>query len=437
MNIPELTQVQQTMRDDWNARAREDANYYVAFGRRGQPLEEFLSTATDVIRGLVRQLQYLPPTSRPRTRRALEIGCGPGRLMLPISRYFGEIHGVDVSDEMISRARENLSGVPHAHPHVGSGSDLAQFADESFDYVYSYAVFQHIPSHDCIWSYLREANRVVKPGGILRCQLNGLRKRPNEIDTTWSGASFTPAMLRGFARESGLELLSAEGAGTQYLWTTLRKPAPAAQPVAGPVAIRRVTNVVSSEPCSPAAGRFAFASLCVDGLPYGSDLNTLEVRFRGQAGEITFIGPPERDGLVQVNALLPPGLVSGYAPVELFYEGRLLAPSASLRILPVPIAVPALLNVTDGVDLCAGSTISSGTVKAVLEEAADISLLDATINGLPIHEIEFFLVDPQMPRYEINFKLPEGLPPGPAELLVQLGRRRFPPVSLHIAAAQA
>ena len=41
-----------------------------------------------------------------RALRALEIGCGPGRLMKPLSRNFGEIHGVDVSDEMVRLARE-------------------------------------------------------------------------------------------------------------------------------------------------------------------------------------------------------------------------------------------------------------------------------------------------------------------------------------------
>ena len=40
--------VEQRMRDDWNARAREDASYYVAFGRRDQDPEEFFATAEEV-----------------------------------------------------------------------------------------------------------------------------------------------------------------------------------------------------------------------------------------------------------------------------------------------------------------------------------------------------------------------------------------------------
>src|SRR5690606_37698425 len=100
------------------------------------------------------------------SRRFLEIGCGPGRLMRPMSERCAEIHGIDVSDEMVARARRNLSGIDHAHAHVGTGSTLEKFEDQSFDFVYSYAVFQHIPSRDVVFSYLREAVRVLKPGGL-------------------------------------------------------------------------------------------------------------------------------------------------------------------------------------------------------------------------------------------------------------------------------
>src|SRR5271165_6480653 len=100
------------MRADWNQRAGEDAYYYVAFGRRGQDDEEFFATAADVLRVLTHDLKRLRARAA-----ALEIGCGPGRLMRPLSRHFSEIDGVDVSDEMVQLARERLRGVPHAHPH--------------------------------------------------------------------------------------------------------------------------------------------------------------------------------------------------------------------------------------------------------------------------------------------------------------------------------
>src|SRR5580693_6819640 len=138
------------MREDWNARAREDAGYYVAFGRRDQDEAGFFATATEVINALEAELKRVPLEQRG-AWKALEIGCGPGRLMRPMSRHFVEIHGVDVSDEMIALAKEKLRDIPNAHPHVADGSSLAQFADESFEFVYSFAVFQHIPSREVVF----------------------------------------------------------------------------------------------------------------------------------------------------------------------------------------------------------------------------------------------------------------------------------------------
>src|SRR5512140_2627371 len=210
-------QVLDRMRADWNERASEDAYYYVAFGRREQDDEEFFATARDLVKGIAADFK------RVRGRdAALEIGCGPGRLMRPLSRHFGEIHGVDVSDEMIRLAEERLRDTPNAHPHHSSGSDLAMFPDEKFDFVYSYAVFQHIPSREVVFNYLHEARRVLKTGGILRCQLNGLPPHAKQYDT-WSGVRITEDEIAQFARDNDMQLLCVEQIWTQYMWITCRK----------------------------------------------------------------------------------------------------------------------------------------------------------------------------------------------------------------------
>jgi hypothetical protein len=84
--MPELDVLDQ-MRSDWNARAREDVRYYVAFGRRGQQDEEFFASASDVVRQLEEELKRLPREISPEARRALEVGCGPGRLARPLEKY--------------------------------------------------------------------------------------------------------------------------------------------------------------------------------------------------------------------------------------------------------------------------------------------------------------------------------------------------------------
>src|SRR5690349_13910252 len=180
--------VSDRMRADWNERALEDAHYYVAFGARAQDEAAFLATAAEAVRAIESELKWFPATADTRSMRALEIGCGPGRLLRPLSRHFGDIYGVDVSDEMIRLARERLRDISNAHVEATNGATLSQFADESLDFVYSYAVFQHIPSRDVVLSYMREARRVLKPGGIFRGQFNGL---PHDVvPDTWSGVTF-------------------------------------------------------------------------------------------------------------------------------------------------------------------------------------------------------------------------------------------------------
>src|SRR5258706_13742382 len=141
--------VSSRLREDWNARAREDAGYYVAFGRRGQDDAEFFATASDLVRGLERELERIPADQRS-SLRGLEIGCGPGRVMRPMARHFAELHGVGVSDEMITLAREKLRHVSNTFPRTTDGATLSGYADESMDFVHSYPVLQHVPSPDAV-----------------------------------------------------------------------------------------------------------------------------------------------------------------------------------------------------------------------------------------------------------------------------------------------
>src|SRR5436190_22649577 len=145
--------LQQQMRDEWNERALEDAYYYVAFGRKGQDDDEFFATAADVVRALEAELKRLPPGDR-RSRRALEIGCGPGRLMRPMSWNFGEIHGVDVSDEMMRLAVETPRKVPNAFPIHNDVTGLGSDQDDTSAFLESYDGLQQIPAREERCNYL-------------------------------------------------------------------------------------------------------------------------------------------------------------------------------------------------------------------------------------------------------------------------------------------
>jgi len=425
------------MRADWNQRALEDAKYYVAFGRREQSDDEFYETAREVLTSLEREMKHLRPGNF-RVRRALEIGCGPGRLVWPLSARFGEIHGVDVSDEMIRLGREKLRGIPHAHLHATDGSSLNMFADESFDFVYSYAVFQHIPSKEVVREYLRETKRVLKPGGIFRGQLNGLPETFPVYDT-WSGVRFDDAEIAEFARENDLQLLALEGAGTQYLWTTWRGREPGwrerlrSSPPAANVRLRRITNSHSSEPVAPASGRYAAISIWLTGLPDEADLVDMEVLIGGVPARATYIGPPDSSGVQQVNAILGAGVRTGVLPVELRWFGTPLT-AGTLRVIPAGPLVPRVTMLTDGINLLSGSRIETRSVKVVLEEVSRPEEFGASVDEAEVEGLEMFCTDPQPQRYEVNFRVPASIPAGEHLLRMRLGRRQFAPVRVNIQA---
>lgn len=418
------------MRSDWNQRAREDPHYYVAFGGRDQDEESFLQTAADVLRLLEGELKRLPQSAS--RGSALEIGCGPGRLMKPLSRYFREIHGVDVSDEMIRLARQRLRDFPNAHVYATSGASLAQFPDEAFDFVYSYAVFQHIPSRDVVLEYMREIQRVLKPGGIFRGQFNGLPH--SAIPDTWSGVVFSADEIRQFTREHGLQLLDLMGVQTQYMWTSWRKPAPprTTRPLAP--SIHRITNAHSWEPVVPNRGRHAAISLWIRNLPEECDLNNLEIRIDATPGDLFYIGPPSADGLQQVNAWLPEGVRTGLAPVELRWNGERLAESASVRIIPAGPAVPRLVSITDGVNLVEKNRSSTGLLKIQIEEIGSPELISARIGDRVVEILAFLCVDPRPPRYEVNLRLPAKVSAGHYPLEIHCGKRALLPVDIEISA---
>jgi len=425
------------MRRDWNDRAREDAHYYVAFGRREQDDAEFLATAADVVRAMRGELKRLCPPGGaiPKGLKALEIGCGPGRLMRPLSEDFAEIQGIDISDEMIRLAGERLRDIPHAHVKHTDQSDLSMFADESFDFVYSYAVFQHIPSREVVFGYLTEARRVLKPGGILKCQINGLPETSARY-TTWAGVRISAQEIVDFVLRHDFQLLALDGVSTQYMWTTWRKQ-PAGwrsglRPAAAPAtSIRAISNALTGDQMVPASGARAFAAIWLDNPPADCDLIGLEVKIDGRAAVLTCLSAPEWDGMAQLNAAVPAGCRTGLAPVEVGWLGRPLTATAWMRVIPPGPAVPRICAVSDGVNLLSGARIASRTIKVAMEEVAHPEQFQAFFDGAAI-AAGTFCTDPVQQRYEFDVTLPDSVRPGAHAVRVCLGRRSFAPVPVEV-----
>ena len=94
----------------------------------------------------------------------LEIGCGIGRVGHVLAPQCAEWIGTDISGNMLAVAADRLRGVPHVRLVELSQVGLAEIPERSVDRVYCTVVFMHLYEWDR-YRYLREAFRVLRPGG--------------------------------------------------------------------------------------------------------------------------------------------------------------------------------------------------------------------------------------------------------------------------------
>ena len=207
------------MRRDWDQRARENARYYVNTEKSDWTDEDFFESGRrTVAEEILTDMTNICQGKQPGQMRVLEIGCGAGRVTRALAGLFGEVHAVDVSGEMIGLARRALASLPNAHVYQNNGKDLTIIPQIEFDFAFSTIVFQHIPSRDVIYSYVREVNRLLRPGALFKFQVQGDASITTAPDDTWLGVPFSDEDAVRMARECGFEPRYRHGAGQQYFW---------------------------------------------------------------------------------------------------------------------------------------------------------------------------------------------------------------------------
>lgn len=102
--------------------------------------------------------------------RALDFGCGVGRLTQVLVTRFDHCDGVDIAASMIAEARRINRFGERVDYHVNARPDLSLFESGSLDFVLSFIVLQHMEPHYAAY-YLREFVRVLKVGGVTVFQL--------------------------------------------------------------------------------------------------------------------------------------------------------------------------------------------------------------------------------------------------------------------------
>lgn len=93
---------------------------------------------------------------------ALELGCGTGIFLEKVAPAGARIVGLDLSADLLAKARGRLAGAPNVVLHRGDAEHMP-YATSSFDTVYGSSVLHHLDLDRA----LGEVFRVLRPGG--RC----------------------------------------------------------------------------------------------------------------------------------------------------------------------------------------------------------------------------------------------------------------------------
>jgi trans-aconitate methyltransferase len=155
----------------WKALGRDDPYFGVLAQREfsrenlsAASLEKFFQSgeaATAELLSVVERIAIPPP----RLGRALDFGCGVGRMIIPLASRFKEVIGVDVSEHMLAEAARNVS-----HRQLANVTLFADIPNMEFDLVHSVLVFQHINPRRGADIILKCWSRVAQ-GGVLAVQV--------------------------------------------------------------------------------------------------------------------------------------------------------------------------------------------------------------------------------------------------------------------------
>lgn len=157
----------QELEQNWESLGQSDPLWAILYDparkdNRWTP-EEFFATGEEIVDDLMKHVDTLDVTFK--RGRALDFGCGAGRLTQPLTKYFLHVDGVDISTSMVDLARSHNKAGPRCTYFLNTDTDLSLFDDDSYDFVFTEIVLQHMPP-DLMLGYVAEFMRILRPGGV-------------------------------------------------------------------------------------------------------------------------------------------------------------------------------------------------------------------------------------------------------------------------------
>jgi len=184
-----------SIKKNWEGFAKTDPFWAILTvkkysGNKWEPIA-FFATGENDVNGWFSEFTELKKCN---TEKALDFGCGVGRLTQALCLRFAKVDGVDISETMIDLAKRHNNYLEKCQYFINDQPNLSIFPDKSYDLVCSHITLQHIPK-DHIFNYIDEFIRITKPHG---CILFSLPSKP----PFWYQAAtmLTPGVIKNMLR---------------------------------------------------------------------------------------------------------------------------------------------------------------------------------------------------------------------------------------------
>jgi len=144
----------------------------------------------------------------------VDLACGHGRHTEQLRRLAGQVTAMDVLEENVAHCRGRFAADPRVTVLRNNGVDFQPLADASVTAIVCYDAMVHFPS-DVVASYLRDAARVLVPGGRALLQVSNL-DTPQTADygrNPHARNHMTEELIKQFAAAAGLTIEHSQKIG--------------------------------------------------------------------------------------------------------------------------------------------------------------------------------------------------------------------------------
>lgn len=117
------------------------------------------------MRKITKELEVLEALGSLKDKTVIDVGCGTGVMTRELALRGAKVTGIDTK-EMLEKAK--AAAPVGVETYIPGGGEALPFDDSTADVILFFASLHHVPEGKMI-SALKEAHRVLKPGGVTVC----------------------------------------------------------------------------------------------------------------------------------------------------------------------------------------------------------------------------------------------------------------------------